>query len=89
MWIDTLEVLSLEEKVYIDKWGTVQELRDKIMRHINGIETLLCPTVNVNFFCRRSHGEMWIPRELGIVEIEAILIVYSFCIVLRRTHSDE
>ena len=38
----------LKEKVYVDKPATIQELKDEIIRHINGIEPQLCLRVIEN-----------------------------------------
>ena len=38
----------LKEKVYVDKPATIQELKDEIIRHINGIEPQLCLSVIEN-----------------------------------------
>lgn len=51
----------LKEKVYVDKPATIQELKDEIIRHINGIEPPLCLRVIENLdhrmeVCRRGRG---------------------------------
>ncbi|KAL7631743.1 UNVERIFIED_CONTAM: hypothetical protein RMT77_017952 [Armadillidium vulgare] len=52
----------LKEKVYVDKPATtIQELKDEIIRHINGIEPQLCLSVIENLdhrmeVCRRGRG---------------------------------
>src|SRR5215469_14707821 len=38
----------LKEKMYVDKPATIQELKDKILRHINSIEPQLCLSVIEN-----------------------------------------
>ncbi|XP_075163253.1 uncharacterized protein LOC142235887 [Haematobia irritans] len=38
----------LKEKVYVDNPATIQELKDEIIRHINGIEPPLCLSVIEN-----------------------------------------
>lgn len=38
----------LKKKVYVDKPATIQELKDEIIRHINGIEPQLCLSVIEN-----------------------------------------
>ena len=51
----------LKEKVYVDKPATIQELKDEIIRHINGLEPQLCLSVIENLdhrmeLCRRGRG---------------------------------
>ena len=51
----------LKEKVYVDKPAKIQELKDEIIRHINGIEPQLCLSVIENLHhrmevCRRGRG---------------------------------
>ncbi|XP_053949535.1 uncharacterized protein LOC128857797 [Anastrepha ludens] len=52
----------LKEKEYVDKPATIQELKNEIIRHVNGIEPQLCLSVIENCdlrmeVCRRSRGE--------------------------------